>query len=314
MPGPDTGPLGSAAYTVGAALDLLRLRPDLIHVHDLLSPSTAALLATRLRPVPVVAKVLSTGPGGDVDRLLHKPGGARRLHRIGDRFAAFACLSHEVEDELAAHGVPRGRCRRIANGVDTTVFRPARDAAERRAAREALGIPVDDEPLWLSYGRFADVKRLDVLIDALAAAPGRLLLVGEGPLEARLREQAAGLGDRIVIRPVVDDTAPLCRAADAYLSASSTEGMSGAVLEAMAAGLPVVAAPASGMDALLGDGAGVLLDGGDAPAFTTALRELAADRGRGAALGARARARAERDFSLARTADLLTALYRELAG
>ena len=287
----------------------------MVHVHDLLSPSTAALVGTALRPAPVAAKVLSTGPGGDVDRLLQKPAGAARLRLLARRFSAFVSLSADVEAELRDHGVPAGRVWRIPNGVDTARFRPVAGADERRAGRAELGLPVDDQPLWLYCGRFADVKRVDLLIEALAGAPGRLLLVGEGGEEAALRRlvEARGLSERVMLRPVVDDPAPLYRAADAYLSASTTEGMSGSVLEAMATALPVVAAPASGMDELLGGGAGVLLGDGGAPEFAAALTALAADPARGATAGSRARERAIRDFSLQSTAAQLAAMYRAIA-
>lgn len=315
VPGPDTGPRGSLNFTLRAAGEIVRLRPDVVHVHDLLSPSTAALLGTALRPAPVAAKVLSTGPGGDIDRLLHKPAGAARLRLLARRFSAFVSLSGDVEDELRSHGVPAERVWRIPNGVDTTRFRPAASAQERLALRTGLGLPADGEPLWLYCGRFADIKRVDLLIEAMAGAPGRLLLVGEGAEEEVLRAQVRSLGleDRVVIRPVVDDPAPLYRAADAYLSASTTEGMSGSVLEAMASALPVVAAPASGMDELLGGGAGVLLGDGAPAAFAAALTQLAGDPSQGAAAGAAARERAAGSFSLQSTAARLAALYRAIA-
>src|SRR5829696_4801306 len=78
MPGPDRGAAGSIAYTAGGLMALARLRPDVVHVHDLLSPSTIALLGRPLLRAPVIAKVLSTGPGGDLDRLLTKPLGRTR--------------------------------------------------------------------------------------------------------------------------------------------------------------------------------------------------------------------------------------------
>jgi len=315
VPGPHTGTLGSANFTLRAMAELVRLRPDVVHVHDLLSPSTAALLATALRPAPVVAKVLSTGPGGDVDRLLHKPAGAIRMRLLARRFAGFVALSADVERELAGHGVPARRIWRIPNGVDTERFRPARDAAERAALRAASGLPDDGLPLWLYCGRFAAVKRLELLVEAMTRAPGRLLLVGEGDEQPRLRElvERRGLAGRVLLRPVVDDPAPLYRVADAYLSASSTEGMSGSVLEAMASALPVVAAPASGMAELLGDGAGIVLERADPAALAAQLSSLAGDAERARALGAAARERAGRDFSLASTAAQLAALYRTLA-
>lgn len=315
LPMPGLRGADSLAYTAEGVAALARLRPDVVHVHDLLSPALIALLAQPLLRVPVVAKVASTGAGGDVDRLLCKPLGRRRLAAMARRFSAFVCISGAIERELEAHGVPRARLRAIPNGVDTDVFRPARDAEERAAARGALGLPAD-LPLALYCGRFADVKRLDVLVETLRAAELRLLLVGEGAERERLERLAAdpALGGRVTLRPVVEDPAPLYRAADMYLSASSTEGMSGSVLEAMASGLPVVAAPASGMPELLAGSAGVVLEDDGPAAFAEALRALAAAPERAAAIGAAARARAVADFSLATTADRLAALYAELAG
>ncbi len=316
MPGPQTGSAGSLNYTARAAAEVVRLRPSLVHVHDLLSPATAALLGTALRPAPVVAKVLSTGPGGDVDRLLHKPAGAARMRLMARRVDAFVCLSADVEDELVDHGVPRERLHRIPNGVDTEAFCPSGPVTERRELRARLGLPPGDELLWLYCGRFAGVKRLNILVEALPDAPGRLLLVGEGADEPALRAlaRAHGLTDRVLFRPMVEDPAPLYRAADGYVSASGTEGMSGSVLEAMACGLPVVAAPASGMRELLGDGAGILLDRADPAQFAAALRTIARDPAWAAGIGAVARERAAAQFSLRATAGSLAELYRSLAG
>jgi L-malate glycosyltransferase len=102
-------------------------------------------------------------------------------------------------------------------------------------------------------------------------------------------------------------------AADAYATASVTEGMSNAVLEAMSAGLPVVASPASGMRDLLGEAAGRLLAAdASAAALAARLAALAADPAGRVRLGAALRARAIERFSLDRTADLLVALYRDV--
>lgn len=315
IPVPPHGAAASLAYTAGGVAALARLRPDVIHVYDLLSPATIALAGASLTRAPVVAKVLSEGHGGDVDRLLHKPLGASRLRMQARRFAAFACLSDEVEDDLEGHGVPRERLRRIPNGVDADEFRPPRDGGERDAVRRELGL--EPEGLLSLYcGRFADVKRVDVLVEAFRTAPGRLLLVGDGAEEERLRALAAdrALGGRVEVRATVDDTAPLYRAADLYLSASGTEGMSGSVLEAMASGLPVVAATASGMSELLGADCGVLLDEPSPRSIAGAVVALDADPERRARLGASALARARADYGLAAVADRLVALYEEVLG
>jgi len=313
IPIPERAAGASIAYTAGGLAALARLRPDVIHAYDLLSPATIALAGGAVTGAPVVAKVLSAGHGGDVDRLLHKPLGARRLAMQARRFAAFACLSDDVERELAAHGVPHERLRRIPNGVDADEFRPARGPDERSALRRELGL-AEEGLLSLYCGRFADVKRVDVLLEAFRSAPGRLLLVGDGHEEGRLRALAAApeLGGRVQVRGTVDDPAPLFRAADLYLSASGTEGMSGSVLEAMASGLPVVAAEASGMEELLAAGCGVLLAQATPAAVAAAVGELERDRALRERLGDAARARVTSSYRLEAVADLLAGLYEEV--
>lgn len=312
VPASGDGAAGSLAYTGGGSAAVVAMRPDVVHAHDLLSPSTIALAANAALGVPVVAKILSTGPFGDVTRLLTKPFGRHRLRLIAERFAGFVCLSAEVERELREHGVPEERLLRIPNGVDTTRFRPALDG-ECRDLRASFGVPAD-EPLTVYCGRLRPPKRLDVLLEAFRSVPGHLLVVGEGSEEERLRELAStpGLAGRVTLHPKVDDPAPVYRAADVYASASHTEGMSGSILEAMATGLPVAAAPASGMAELVRDDTGVLADDPSSEALAVALNHLLEDRERRMRLGERARDTVASGYSLAATADLLAGLYARL--
>ncbi|MEA2426491.1 MAG: D-inositol-3-phosphate glycosyltransferase, partial [Thermoleophilaceae bacterium] len=306
-----SGAAASVQYSSVGAFTVARLRPDVIHAHDLLSPSTAALLASRGGATPVVAKVLSAGLGGDIDRLLRKPLGRRRLDAMARRFSAFIALSDEVAAELRDHGVPEARVRRIPNGVDTRVFRPA-TPDERARERAALGVGEGDL-VALYCGRFYETKHVDVLIAAAHEAPVHLFAFGEGPVRDQLRRLASdpALGGRVQIRDPVSDTARLHRAADLYLSASEAEGMSGSVLEAMAAGTVVVAAPAPGMAELLEGGAGVITADRTPAAFARAIEGLSpAGRER---MAATARERAQARYSIEAVADRLAELYRELA-
>lgn len=308
---PLSGGLASLQYSALGALAVLRLRPDVIHVHDLLSPSTAALLASRGGRTPVVVKVLSAGFGGDIDRLLQKPLGRRRLAALSRRFRAFIALSDEVRDELLAHGIPAERIRHIPNGVETEAFRPP-TPEERASERARLGVE-GDELVGLYCGRFYDTKHVDVLAEIARHLPIRILLFGEGPNDGKLRRLAAdpALEGRLAIHAPVDDTAPLYRAADVYLSASEAEGMSGSVLEAMASGLPTLAAEAPGMREMLRDGAGVLVAERTPEAFARAIEALSADDR--ARIGAAARERVIANYSIDAVADQLQALYEELA-
>jgi glycosyltransferase involved in cell wall biosynthesis len=259
-----------------------------------------------------VTKILSAGQNADVDRILTKPLGRQRLDLAAARVDRFVCLSEQVEHELRTHGVPDGRMVRIANGVDLAHFRPA-TTESRRAERRRLGIP-GEEPLVVYCGRFAEIKRVDALLQAAAGAPVHVLMVGEGPEEDALRSMAGqpSLAGRVTIMPTVRDTAPVLRAADMYASASITEGMSGAVLEAMASGLPVVASRASGMDELLGRTTGMAKDD-SVEALRDVLAGAAADEEWRRTEGHRLRRRAEEHFGLDTTADRLVALYRQLA-
>ena len=311
MAGPDKGALGSIAYTLEGALSISRLRPHVVHVHDLLSPATIALLSHPIVRAPVIAKVLSTGPGGDLDRLLTKPFGRKRLSEMAKQFSAFLCLSDDVAEELADYGVDRQRLRHIPNGVDTERFRPASDT-EREVARSQSGLS-GEGTLALYTGRFEPVKRLDRLIQALAQTNGiRIVMVGEGSEEGRLRRFASDLGltSRVAVLSRVDDPTSLYRAADLYVSASSTEGMSNSVLEAMASGLPIVAARASGMAELVTGKTGVLVDDAtDSMKFGSALESISSNPSLRRRLGAEARALVVDRYSLESVADQLRDLY-----
>jgi glycosyltransferase involved in cell wall biosynthesis len=141
-----------------------------------------------------------------------------------------------------------------------------------------------------------------------------VLLVGEGPEEGRLRTIAEdpSLRGRVTILPPVEDTAPFYRAADVYLSASHTEGMSVSVLEAMASANTVVASPASGMIDLLDGGAGVVAADATSEALAAALTSVVEDSGRRRAHGEVARRKVENAFSLEANAVAMIELYRSL--
>jgi glycosyltransferase involved in cell wall biosynthesis len=304
----------SIAFSVGAAWTMRRLAVDLIYAQDLLSPTSAALVSSVGARTPVVIKVLSTGPRGDADRLLSKPVGALRLRTILRRSAGFACLSDEVENELLRLGAPREKLFRIQNGVDAEHYRPARDG-ERIEARRRLGIG-GTEVIFLYCGRFASTKRLDLLLRSFARVRGRLVLVGEGNQEPLVRRviRECDLADRVLLLGKVADPAPLYRAADIYVSASSTEGMSGSVLEAMASAVPVVALRASGMRDLIGEDGGLIVDRPTTAALAEAMRLLATEPSLRTRLGASARRRAVAQYSLEATADKLTTMFVSIIG
>ena len=232
----------------------------------------------------------------------------RPLRPLALRACAGLIVGSTVEaDRLRRrYGVPDRKVARIFNPVDLRSWPPA----DRAAARSALGIPREARVVaW--HGR-VDLHRkgLDVLAAAWSAVrrgrPGRdlrLLLLGTGRDAPAL---CTLLGDNLGVHwtdEYVNDRAAIRRhlaAADVYAFPSRNEGFPVAPVEAMACGLPVVAADAPGVADILGAGdgaAGTIVPAGDAEAFARALGPLLDDPDLAAGLGARARRHAEARFS-----------------
>jgi glycosyltransferase involved in cell wall biosynthesis len=176
-------------------------------------------------------------------------------------------------------------------------------------------------PRIVSAGRLVRVKRIDLLIDAFAAAapavaePWELHIIGDGPLRAVLEAQAAktGLGDRIVFRGQVENVEAEYLDASIVTLSSDFEGWGLVLAEGAACGLPAVACDASaGVRALVEDGDnGMLAEPGNTGSFAAALERLMSDAELRRRMGARGRERM-RKYRLPRVLDRWEALFEEL--
>jgi glycosyltransferase involved in cell wall biosynthesis len=314
-----TGAAGSLAFMAEALRAVVRLRGhfDLLHAHQLLSPTTVGLFAAAVTGLPLIVNPHACGEIGDVGILSATWLGRLRLAAVMRGADAFVAVSRAICDELIGAGAPPQAVWNIVNGVDTDRFSPAAPR-ERRALRRSLVL--GEEPLVAYTGRLAREKGVDVLVSAwphlLARVPdARLCLLGEGPEEARLRQQARALGVEASVEFLggVPDVAPHLRAADAAVLPSRTEGMPVALLEAMSCELPVVATAVGGSLEVLRDGATGWLVPPEAPAaLGAALAEALLDPG-AAARGAAARAHVLAHFAMDLVADRFLTLYRTLA-
>jgi glycosyltransferase involved in cell wall biosynthesis len=194
---------------------------------------------------------------------------------------------------MAGLGVPRSHMSFIANGVDTRHFQPGELPFPQR------------EPIVLCVARLVEDKGLLCLFDAFAEVLGkmpeaRLRLVGEGPLEARLRARMAQapLAGKVEILPAATDVAACCRTVRVFALSSRREGMPNALLEAMACGLPAVATAVGGIPFLLRKENGLMVPAGDAGSLAEGILRLLRDPGFAQTMGNAGRERAERDFSL----------------
>jgi glycosyltransferase involved in cell wall biosynthesis len=193
----------------------------------------------------------------------------------------------------------------IPNGI---VLPPPPTPDRRADARARLGLR-DDEVVLGIVARLSAQKAHHVLLEAVAALepgprPIRLVIVGGGAEEPRLRALAAELGiaERTLFTGVRDDVREILPAFDVSCLSSVHEGAPLVVLESMAAGVPMVATDCGALRDLVDDGGdGFLVPVGDPAALAARLARLVDDPQLRADMGARARARAEREYSIETT-------------
>jgi glycosyltransferase involved in cell wall biosynthesis len=186
---------------------------------------------------------------------------AKRRAMVRD-LSCLIAMSDAIEEELLEYGVEPGRIARIPMGVNVERFRPAADDDERAAARAQMGWP---ERLTVVFsGAMVRRKQPHLLIEAIArsAAEGvdaQVALVGppqdeDYVAEMRQRAQELGAADRVIWAGFTETPEIANRAADVFSLPSLKEGMSAALVEAMACGLPCVVTPVSGSGDLIDDG------------------------------------------------------------
>jgi glycosyltransferase involved in cell wall biosynthesis len=281
-----------------------RLRPDIVHAH---SSKAGALgrLAAALAGVPIRIYTVHGWPfaayRGLAGRLFLWV--ERLLRRVT---TAVVCVAG-CEREL-------GLARRACLSERTVVIHNAVDVASFPRAAHGQRLP-----RILSVGRFAFPKDYAALIDALAltSAGYKAAFIGDGPLlpEARGRLRRWGLAERVDLLGTCAGVPELLAAADVFVLASRSEGFPVSILEAMAAGLPVVATDVGGVrEAVVHDQTGLLVPAGDPPALAAALERLLRDRELRQRLGEAGHRRAQERFDLPAFRRAHLELYRrELA-
>lgn len=215
-------------------------------------------------------------------------------------------------------GVDRTAIDVVPNAVES----PAPGDAAARAGLRASLRGAGRRPVAICVGRLIEGKGVDRILHAMAGAQAPadavLWVVGDGPARAGLEALSGslGLGERVLFLGERDDVPALMQAADLLVSASRGEGLSNVILEAMAAGLPVLATAVGGTPEVVEDGVSGCLVAPDAPDhLARALAELLPDEVLRARLAAGARRVIERRFAAGAMVDGTLAVYRRcLAG
>ncbi|HXF59634.1 MAG TPA: glycosyltransferase, partial [Candidatus Saccharimonadales bacterium] len=220
-------------------------RPDVVHWHAARAHALGAL-ASLLRPGP--ARVLSRR----VIFPVRRSPGSRLLYALPiDRIAA---ISEAVRDALVRSGVDATKIDVVPSGIELP---PPRDPAERARLRGALQCGEEDV-VAITVAALGEGKGHRELLRALtAAAPRaprlRLWVAGDGPLRHDLESMAGALGPRVQFLGFRADISSLLHAADLFCLATRSEGLGSSILEAMAAGLPVVATRVGGIPEVVDD-------------------------------------------------------------
>jgi glycosyltransferase involved in cell wall biosynthesis len=288
-----------------------RRRFDVIHAHSTSAGLTAGLVGCLLRK-PVLVKV--TGMQSVVALAGPRPTQRLRRYVLNSTAEVVVTVSTEMLQAVAEAGIGRHRRVLIPNGVRLAPLAEDLDAA-------ATSAPLRDEArhVVLYVGRVAEVKGVRTLLRVWDAMPrphtASLLIVGDGPLRAELEREAAarGLGASVHFVGSQVDVTPYYCIADIFVLPSASEGLSNALLEAMAAGLPALASDVGGNRDVIEHGvSGFLVDWSDANGSARLVARLLDDAEQRRRVGDAARVRAG-CFSIAPVADRYCELYRTLA-
>jgi glycosyltransferase involved in cell wall biosynthesis len=257
-----------------AALNALigRFRPTIVHTHRY--ALSYALPSLILRRPPVVVHTVHSLADKEVGTL------KRAAHRIAFSQGAIpVAIAAEVAGSIErVYGIERPPL--IANGIPVNSY--VRDASARRTWREREGFS-DDHVIYVCVARLHETKNHRFLLAAFSRFAetrfsAHLLIVGDGPLRTQLEQYAheCGIGDKVTFLGSRSDIPSILGASDVFVLASIYEGSPLSIMEAMAAGLPVITTKVGGVPELVSDGeCGYLIRPGDEGAFAAAMERLA---------------------------------------
>lgn len=267
-------------------------RPDVVHLHgyriELLDRQVVARLG-----IPTVTTIHGASKMGGLKGAFFE-WLQRQNYR---RFDAVVAVSSPLHEETLAGGVHPDRLHLVPNA-----WSGLRAPISRSEAREQLGLDEDASVVgWV--GRLIHVKGGDVFLDALSRLPEPRpigVMIGYGPENDRLRQRAEelDLGDFIRFYPEIRDAGRVFAAFDTFALSSRSEGLPIVILEAMAAGTPIVATRVGGIEDAMGEEEGWLVPSEDPAALAEAIGASLADPADAAARASRATTRLRENYAL----------------
>ncbi|HYF38301.1 MAG TPA: glycosyltransferase [Gemmatimonadales bacterium] len=327
------GPMGQEARSLGIPTDSLEMRrgvpdvralfrlarmarewcPDVVHSHMVHANLMARALRLLVRVPVLVSTIHNIYEGGAL-----LMAGYRLTNGLVDHITIVSEAAAErfVNERI----VPRELLTVVPNGVDTDLFAQI-PAGSREALRAEWG--VGNEFVWLAVGRFEIAKDYPNMLRAFARvresmSGARLMLVGRGSLQNETQQLVTELGLESSVRflGVQSQIPAIMNAADGFVLSSAWEGMPMVLLEAAAAGLPIVATQVGGNHEVVREGeSGYLVPPRDADALAAAMQRLMRlSESERRAMGARGREYVRTHYGLHRVADRWEGLYQEVLG
>lgn len=279
------------------------IRPVVVHTHD----TRALFYASPAARLMGIRRVIHTQHGQNLDMT------PRRLRVL--RFASsltknYVCVSQDAQRVAASQGVRADRLRVICNGIDVESM--------KTAVRSQAATLTDDNKVLVAISRLSPEKGISTLLKAVALIHNsvpelRLEVAGTGPSHADLLREANQLGiyEKVQFLGQVSGPAGVLSRGRVFVLPSDSEGISLTLLEAMAAGVPVVATKVGGTPEVLEDGkTGLLVPPNDPVALSEAIRRLWLDEGLRFELSRAADQRVTDHFDIRRMADEYDQLYR----
>lgn len=313
-----TWKLKEAHFVYRVYRHLLQTKPDIIHIHQAELLALGGVRAAQALGIPSLVKCGNSGERFDL-RMTEKkyPFGKRIAQRIVAGTDRFVALSPDIRHDLLRYGAADDKIVEIPNGV--TLPEPG-SAADRERVREELRLPAD-VPVLITVGTLTPKKNQACLLNAIGAMPPAqrpyAVIVGGGPLREELEEQAKALGiaDRIRLTGGVESSTVrrYLQAADLFVLPSLAEGLSNALLEAMACGLPATVSDiAANRNVLLGETWGRFFQPDNHDSLRSILDTFLVNRDGFRQMGQACRQRAEAEYGLPSVARRYEQLYQTL--
>ena len=316
LPSPSIKVIGAMVFLTCLTGYLIKHRNhySIIHAFQIGYTSFAGILLAIILRIPSLIKVASSGSGGDIKRTRQTAWGKLCL-LMAKKATRIIAVSDSVKRELIEEDVPPGSIESIANGVDLELYEPYGD---KPAMRRRCRLPERNTIIYT--GRLSPEKGIDVLVRSFAllvmTQSCQLLIIADGPEQEAVVQLIAehDLNGSVLLVAKVEEVVPYLKASDLFVLPSRFEGLSNALLEAMACGLPVISTRVGGSRDIIEDGVnGLLVEVDATDQLRDAMERILCDRQLAANLGANARAAVQAKHDMQSVANAYGALYRDLS-